>query len=55
MNKFTRDLIESLTEAVEHAEGRATRVRVHIVEVAADILNPNPEPKGKEVAPDTKP
>ena len=33
MNKFSKDLVESLTDAVEHAEGRPTGVRVHIVEV----------------------
>ena len=33
MNRFTKDLIESLTEAVEHAEGKADRARVHVVEV----------------------
>jgi putative transcriptional regulator len=33
MNKFSKELIESLTEAVEHAEGRPGAVRVHVVEV----------------------
>jgi putative transcriptional regulator len=33
MNKFSRELIESLTEAVDHAEGKASAVRVQIVEV----------------------
>lgn len=32
MNKFSKDLIESLTEACEHAEGKPTGVRVHVVE-----------------------
>jgi phenylpyruvate tautomerase PptA (4-oxalocrotonate tautomerase family) len=34
MNKFSRELIESLTEAVEHAEGKPSAVRVHVVEVS---------------------
>jgi putative transcriptional regulator len=33
MNKFSKDLIKSLGEAVEHAEGRASSARVHVVEV----------------------
>jgi putative transcriptional regulator len=33
MNKFSKELIESLTEAVEHAEGKSSAVRVHVVEV----------------------
>jgi putative transcriptional regulator len=33
MNKFSKELIESLTEAVEHAEGKPGVVRVHVVEV----------------------
>ena len=33
MNKFSKELIESLTEACEHAEGKPNRVRVHVVEV----------------------
>src|SRR5206468_12974642 len=33
MNKFSKELIESLTEACEHAEGKPSRVRVHVVEV----------------------
>jgi putative transcriptional regulator len=33
MNKFSRELIESLTEACEHAEGKPSAVRVHVVEV----------------------
>jgi putative transcriptional regulator len=33
MNKFSKDLIESLTEACEHAEGKRGEVRVHVVEV----------------------
>jgi putative transcriptional regulator len=33
MNKFSKDLIESLTEACEHAEGKPGDVRVHVVEV----------------------
>ena len=30
---FGKDLIASLAEAVDHAEGRATSARVHVVEV----------------------
>lgn len=33
MNKFSKELIESMTEACEHAEGKPQPVRVHIVEV----------------------
>ena len=33
MNQFSKELIESLTEAVEQAEGKATGVRTHVVEV----------------------
>ncbi|MGH7062308.1 MAG: hypothetical protein ACREFH_18100, partial [Stellaceae bacterium] len=33
MNKFSKDLIESLTEAREHAGGKPGGVRVHVVEV----------------------
>lgn len=33
MNRFSRDLIDSLTEAVEHAEGKPSNVQVHVVEV----------------------
>ena len=33
MNKFSQELIESLSEACEHAEGRAGEARVHVVEV----------------------
>src|SRR5713101_6173023 len=33
MNKFSKDLIKSLGEAVDHAEGRASSARVHVVEV----------------------
>jgi putative transcriptional regulator len=33
MNKFSKELIESLTEACEHAEGKPIGVRVHVVEV----------------------
>ncbi len=32
MSKFGEDLIESLTEAVAHARGEKTAVRVHAVE-----------------------
>jgi hypothetical protein len=33
MNKFGKDLIESLAEASEHAEGKPQPVRVHVVRV----------------------
>lgn len=33
MNTFSKDLIESLTQAVEHAEGKPTDARTHVVEV----------------------
>jgi putative transcriptional regulator len=33
MNKFSKDLIESLTEAVAHADGKPNSVRVTVVEV----------------------
>ena len=33
MNTFSKELIESLTEACEHAEGKPSGVRVHTVEV----------------------
>jgi hypothetical protein len=32
MNRFRKELIESLTEAREHAEGGPSSVRVHVVE-----------------------
>ena len=33
MSKFGEELIQSLTEAVEHAEGQASSARVQVVEV----------------------
>jgi len=33
MNKFSKDLIKSMGEACEHAEGKRTAARVHVVEV----------------------
>jgi len=33
MNKFSKYLIKSLGEAADHAEGRASSARVHVVEV----------------------
>ena len=33
MNKFSKDLVKSLGEAADHAEGRASSARVHVVEV----------------------
>jgi putative transcriptional regulator len=33
MTRFSEDLIESLTEACEHAEGKPGNVRIRVVEV----------------------
>jgi putative transcriptional regulator len=33
MSKFGEDLIQSLAEAAEHAEGKASSVRIQVVEV----------------------
>ena len=33
MSKFGRELVQSLTEAVEHARGKESVARVHVVEV----------------------
>lgn len=33
MNKFSKELIESLTEACEHAEGKSAKVRMTVVDV----------------------
>ena len=33
MNKFSKDLVKSLGEACDHAEGRASSARVHVIEV----------------------
>jgi putative transcriptional regulator len=33
MNKFSKELIESLTEACEHAESKAATAQEHVVEV----------------------
>jgi len=33
MSAFSKDLIESLTEACEHAEGKPNGMRIHTVEV----------------------
>jgi hypothetical protein len=35
MNKFSKKLVESLTEACEHAEGKQSSVRVHVMKVQA--------------------
>ena|SRR6266446_5037013 len=32
-NKFSKDLVKSLGDAADHAEGRASSARVHVVEV----------------------
>ncbi len=33
MNRLSRDLIKSLGEACDHAEGRRSSARVHVIEV----------------------
>jgi putative transcriptional regulator len=33
MNKFSKDLVKSMGEACEHAEGKRNSARVHVVEV----------------------
>jgi putative transcriptional regulator len=33
MSKFGKELVQSLTEAVEHARGKESAARVHVVEV----------------------
>jgi putative transcriptional regulator len=33
MNKFSKDLAKSMGEACEHAEGKRTGTRIHVVEV----------------------
>ncbi len=33
MNGFSKELVESMTEACEHAEGEPTQVRVRVVEL----------------------
>jgi putative transcriptional regulator len=33
MNKFSKNLIKSLGEAADHAKGRASSARVHVIEV----------------------
>lgn len=33
MNKFSKDLVKSMGEACEHAEGKRNGARVHVVEV----------------------
>ena len=33
MNKFSKELVKSMGEACEHAEGKRDDVRVHVVEV----------------------
>ena len=43
MNKFSKELIESLTEACEHAEGKPSPVRVHLIE-APKLSNSDDNP-----------
>jgi len=33
MNKFSKELVESMTEACAHAEGKPGKMRVHVVDV----------------------
>ncbi len=33
MNKFSKDVVKSLGEACDHAEGRASSARIHVIEV----------------------
>ena len=33
MNKFSKNLIKSFDEATDHAKGRASSARVHVIEV----------------------
>jgi hypothetical protein len=45
MNKFSKELIESLTEACEHAEGNVACVRISVVEVGEQAARPDAEGK----------
>jgi len=40
LNKFTKDLIKRLGEAADHAKGRASSVRVHVVKVPGYAHHP---------------
>ena len=40
-NKFSKDLIKSLGEAHDHAEGRAGSARVHLAEVPDATYGPS--------------
>ena len=42
MNRFSRELIESLIQAVEHAEGKTGCVRVSVIDIANDVVDPEP-------------
>jgi putative transcriptional regulator len=33
MDKFSKELVESMTEACEHAKGKPGKMRVHVVDV----------------------
>lgn len=44
MSKFGKELIESLTDAVAHARGERSGVRVHPVEVPDGTSNPPQAP-----------
>jgi hypothetical protein len=45
MNRFSKDLIESLTEACEHTEGKRNAVQIHVVQVP-EISVDDDEAKG---------
>jgi hypothetical protein len=45
MNKFSKELIERLTEACEHAEGNVARVRIGVVDVGEQAERPDEEGK----------
>ena len=40
MNKFSRELIESLSEAVKHAEGKGNSVRIEADDAAIRATQP---------------
>ena len=54
MNKFSKELIESLTEAVEHAEGKPGAVRVQVVEVPEPSTD-NEQENAKLTSPHAQP
>ena len=54
MNRFTKDLIESLTEACEHAEGNPNLVQVHVIQVP-EISGGNDKAKVASASPPAPP